>query len=92
MTAYEVHENSDYAMKTSDSRPPRFLKSALRRMYYPKYNSDVINSLAIVDETVINYELMAKLVEHICLINDEGAILIFLPGMMEITKMIEVRP
>ena len=89
LTGYKVQENSDYALKNSESRPARFSKSVLRRMYYPKYTSDVISSLAIVDESVINYELIAELVEHICLNNDEGAILIFLPGMMEITKTIE---
>lgn len=89
LTGYEVQENSDYALKTSESRPARFSKSALRKMYYPKYNSNTISSLAIVDESIINFELIAELVEHICLHNDEGAILVFLPGMGEITKMIE---
>lgn len=89
MTGYEVQENSDYALKTSESRPARFSKSALRKIYYPEYSSATISSLAIVDESVINYELIAELVEHICLHNDEGAILLFLPGMMEITKTIE---
>lgn len=88
MTGYEVQENSDYALKTSESRPARFSKSALRKMY-SKYNSLTISSLAIVDESIINYELIAELVEHICLNNDEGAILLFLPGLGEITKTIE---
>lgn len=89
LTGYEVQEDSDYALKNKDSRPGQFSKSALRKMYYPKYNSTTISSLATVDETVINYELIAELVEHICLHNDEGAILLFLPGMGEITKTIE---
>ena len=89
LTGYEVQENSDYALKTSESRSARLSKSALRKMYYPKYSSSTISSLAIVNENVINYDLIAKLVEHICLNNDEGAILIFLPGMAEITKTIE---
>lgn len=85
-----MQEHSEYALKTSESSPAsRFSKSTLRRMYYPKYNSSVISSLAIVDESKINYHLIAELVEHITLNNDDGAILIFLPGLMEITKAIE---
>ena len=56
---------------------------------YPKYNKEVLSSLAIVDENVINYELVAELVEHIVLNEKEGAILIFMPGLQEITKTIE---
>lgn len=89
MTGYEVQEDSDFALKTRESHPARFSKSALRKMYYPKYSSATISSLAVVDESVINYELIAELVERICLNNDEGAILIFLPGIGEITKAIE---
>ena len=89
MTGYEVPEDSDYALKVNESRPARFSKSALRKMYYPKYSLSTITSLSIVDESVINYELIAELLEHICLNNEEGAILIFLPGIGEITKAIE---
>jgi ATP-dependent RNA helicase DHX36 len=89
MTGYEVPEDSDYALKVNESRPARFSKSALRNMYYPKYSLSTIASLSIVNESVINYELIAELVEHICLNNEEGAILIFLPGIGEITKAIE---
>lgn len=89
LTGYVVQEGSDYAAKTSASRPARLSKSALQKKYDPKYTSSVINSLAIVDETIINFELIACLVENIAVSNAEGAILVFLPGMMEITKAIE---
>jgi HrpA-like RNA helicase len=89
MTGYEVQEHSDFALKTSESRPAKFSKSTLRKRYYSKYNPSVINSLSIIDESKINYELIAELVEHIALNNEQGAVLIFLPGMMEITKAIE---
>ena len=64
-------------------------KSKLRQLYHPKYPSSVISSLETVDETVINYELLAALLEHIGSGSEEGAILIFFPGMAEITKAIE---
>jgi ATP-dependent RNA helicase DHX36 len=90
LTEYEVKEDSDYAIKKNRSSiPGRLSKSALRKLYYPKYRSSVIQSLSIVDETVINYELLADLLEHICLNKDEGAILVFLPGMMEIQNAMD---
>lgn len=89
LTGYEVPPRSDYVLKTSPNKPPRYTKAKLQQMYHPKYPTSVISSLAIVDETVINYELLAKLLEHIALSNDEGAILVFMPGMAEITKAVE---
>jgi ATP-dependent RNA helicase DHX29 len=88
LTGYKVQENSDYALKTSDSRPVRFSKSDLRKLY-PKHSKDTINSLSIADETIINYALLAELLEHICLNTEEGAILVFMSGMMEIQKAVE---
>jgi HrpA-like RNA helicase len=89
-TGYEVKEHSDYVVKKSSSSTNRLTKSALRKMYFPKgYDTKVIHSLSIVDEAVINYELLADLLEHISLNKDEGAILVFLPGMAEIAKAID---
>jgi ATP-dependent RNA helicase DHX29 len=76
-------------LKISESRPPRHSKSAMRKMYYPKYSKETIHSLSIVDESLINYELLADLLEHITVKNEEGAILVFMPGMMEIQKAVE---
>ena len=91
LTGHEIQEGSDYAVKGSAvDNTGRPSKSALRKMYYPRgYDSKVIHSLSIVDESVINYELLADLLEHITENEDEGAILVFLPGMMEITKCID---
>lgn len=79
LTGYEVQEDSDYALK--ENTPRKFSKSALRKMYYPKYTTRVIHSLSIVNENVINYELLASLLEHIATNEEEGAILVFMPGM-----------
>lgn len=90
MTKYEVKEGSDYALKPSQANQTgRLSKSTLRKLYYPRYDSKVIHSLSVVDETVINYELLANLLEYITESQDEGAILVFMPGMMEITKAID---
>ena len=89
-TGYEIQEGSEYAVKSSNrSSSGRPSKSALRKLYYPKYDSKVIHSLSLADENVINYELLADLIEHIVLTTEDGAILVFMPGMMEITKAID---
>ena len=75
---YEVEEGSDYALK--ENAPRKFSKSALRKLYYPRYSTNVIHSLSIIDENVINYELLAALLEKIATNEDEGAILVFMPG------------
>jgi len=87
-TGYEVQEGSDYAIQKKKNATPVRSKSALKKLL-PGYKSNVINSLAIVDEEVINYELIAELLEYITLNHEEGAILVFLPGMQEITKLID---
>ena len=89
LTGYKVEEHSDFALKRNDSKPPKISKSVLRTRYFPRYSKETIESLFLVDETIINYELLAALLEHISLNQDDGAILVFMPGMMEITKAIE---
>jgi HrpA-like RNA helicase len=89
-TGYLLKEGSEYAIKTSANKTNagRPSKSTLRKRY-PNYDKEVIHSLSIVDETVVNYELLADLVEHIILTTDGGAVLVFMSGMMEITKAID---
>ena len=72
LTGYQVEEGGDFALKVSENKQPKFSKSALRRLYYPKYSKETIHSLSIVDETVINYELLASLLEYISLNQAEG--------------------
>ena len=74
---YEIDEESDCALKENARK---FSKSALRKMYYPRYSTKVIHSLSIIDESNINYELLAALIEKIATNEDEGAILVFMPG------------
>jgi ATP-dependent RNA helicase DHX29 len=89
LTGYKIEEGSDYALKTKDSTSPKISKSALRRLYHPKYSKETIHSLSIVDENKINYELLAELLEQISSKQGEGAILVFCPGFQEIQKTIE---
>lgn len=82
-TGYTVMEGSDYALKGDKKIMSR---SAVKKLY-PKFDRNVHESLAIVDESIINYELLSSLIEHITLNHDEGAILVFVSGFMEITKV-----
>ena len=89
VTGYAVQEGSDYALRgTAGDMSGRLSKSALKKRYYPKYDSTTIHSLSIVDESIINYELLAALIEHLTLNGEDGAILVFLPGIAEITNAI----
>lgn len=89
LTKYQVKEGSDYALKKRDSTSPKISNAALRSLYHPKYSKETIHSLSIVNENVINYELLAELLEQISLNQGEGAILVFCPGFQEIQKTIE---
>ena len=56
---------------------------------YPGLSDSTWRSLAIHDEDVINYDLLVATVEYICDTCDDGAILVFMTGMMEITTLYE---
>lgn len=82
MTGHHVEEGGDFALPTNDKRPPPISKSSLRKLYYPKYSKETIHSLSIIDEEKINYPLLADLLEHISTTQEEGAILVFMPGTL----------
>lgn len=53
---------------------------------YPRF---VHTNIGRVDETAIDFELLDDLIRHIDVTEDEGAILVFLPGMMEIMSLVD---
>ncbi|KAG5188233.1 hypothetical protein JKP88DRAFT_267647 [Tribonema minus] len=55
----------------------------------PGYSRGTVENLAVIDESVICYEVIALLLEYICKNFDQGAVLVFMPGLAEITKMLE---
>lgn len=83
VTGHLVLQGSDCAKKASPrgkSDEEHLSKTAIKRLY-PGYSKNVIDSLAVVDESVTNYELIADLLQYICTTQEEGAILVFLSGM-----------
>ena len=53
------------------------------------YGENVVRALRNLEQGLINYELMTRLIEHICASMGPGAILVFMPGLAEITKLYE---
>ncbi|KAJ8032843.1 ATP-dependent RNA helicase DHX36 [Holothuria leucospilota] len=51
------------------------------------YPEDVVNSLATMDHDNFDLDLGAELIRYICLKKPQGAILMFLPGWDQISKM-----
>jgi ATP-dependent RNA helicase DHX57 len=63
----------------------RFLQDLRRRGYVDA----TLDALRVLDQSVINYELIAALIKHVCVNMDPGAILVFMPGLAEITRLHE---
>ncbi|XP_071450154.1 ATP-dependent DNA/RNA helicase DHX36-like [Hetaerina americana] len=55
--------------------------------YEGKYSKNVLDSLAIPESEELNIELIALLIQYICLNDGDGAILVFLPGWAEISNL-----
>ncbi|XP_003486528.1 ATP-dependent DNA/RNA helicase DHX36 isoform X1 [Bombus impatiens] len=52
-----------------------------------KYSKEVIEQLRNPNSEKLSLDLIEQLVRYICKTNDPGAILVFLPGMMDIIKL-----
>ncbi|GAB4817860.1 hypothetical protein N2152v2_004906 [Parachlorella kessleri] len=57
--------------------------------HYDRYSAHTRRNLARLDEDRIDYDLLEDLVAHIDSEKEEGAVLVFLPGMGEITALHE---
>lgn len=87
-TDHDLRE--DFMVKNKEEFNQSHLsRTALRRLYLPKYSLKVIQTMSLVDEALINYPLLVELLEHICLNKEDGAILVFMPGLAEIAKAID---
>ena len=59
-----------------------------RRYPAQKYSESTLQSLMCVDESKINYDLIQDLLRNLSVtLPSEGSILIFMPGLMEITRL-----
>ncbi|XP_041377673.1 ATP-dependent DNA/RNA helicase DHX36-like isoform X2 [Gigantopelta aegis] len=51
------------------------------------YSDSTIRALQVMDFSKVDLDLIAALIRHICLKDGEGAILVFVPGWAEISKL-----
>jgi len=87
----DVLEFTEYTLPNGhdcvDKKPSEDLSYYKKR--FPKSSDRVVKNLHKMDESIINYDLIALTLEYINANMEDGAILVFLPGLMEITKTVE---
>ncbi|KAH3760414.1 Ubiquitin-associated/translation elongation factor EF1B, N-terminal, eukaryote [Pelomyxa schiedti] len=99
MTHYVIEEESPYAKRKKPDRyeesldDSEFVKhieeEALSlQKYYPGYSPATVASLGIINESKINPDLIVGLLQVVDSMGD-GAVLVFLPGMAEISTVFE---
>ncbi|KAK2531060.1 Dhx36 [Columba livia] len=77
------------------SRPEKEEKEALYRERWPeylrqlrgRYSAGTIDALEMMDDDKVDLDLIAALIRHIVLEEEEGAILVFLPGWDNISTL-----
>ncbi|KAI9144958.1 P-loop containing nucleoside triphosphate hydrolase protein, partial [Paraphysoderma sedebokerense] len=104
MTSYMLEEDSEYSRRIQRSTYQQQLElEEDETATYPEdqapllsdYSKSTQKMLRRMDPFKINYDLIAHLLENICVMKEEyrrvnGAILIFLPGLMEIRRCLEI--
>ncbi len=80
--------------KATSNAVKGFADLTAKRAQLPGYSDRTLANIEIVDEEKINYELIGELIAHIdqehgAKDQGAGAILVFLPGLMEITRLYE---
>uniref|UniRef100_S4RGX7 RNA helicase n=1 Tax=Petromyzon marinus TaxID=7757 RepID=S4RGX7_PETMA len=65
-----------------EQRWPEYLDSL-----HGKYSMSTVQALEMIDDELIDADLIAALIRHIVLHAEDGAILVFLPGWADISKL-----
>lgn len=80
----------EHCKYTLDARSP-YATGGRKFKLYEGYSVQTSNVMAILNRKKINYELIWKMVDHVFekYANVEGGILVFLPGMAEISQFID---
>ena len=82
MTDYALPQRSMYALRFQKGQHPRNL-----RTQYPRHSESTVDVLERMNAEVVNNDLIELLISHITTNTVDGAILVFLPGMLEIKKL-----
>ncbi|NWZ34265.1 DHX36 helicase, partial [Brachypodius atriceps] len=80
------------------SRPEKEEKEEIYRQQWPeylrqlqgRYSASTINALEMMDDDKVDLDLIAALIRHIVLEEEDGAILVFLPGWDNISTLHEI--
>ncbi|NWV60216.1 DHX36 helicase, partial [Malurus elegans] len=80
------------------SRPEKEEKEEIYRQQWPgylrhlqgRYSDSTINALEMMDDDKVDLDLVAALIRHIVLKEEDGAILVFLPGWDNISTLHEL--
>ncbi|NXI19771.1 DHX36 helicase, partial [Irena cyanogastra] len=80
------------------SRPEKEEKEEIYRQQWPgylrqlqgRYSASTINALEMMDDDKVDLDLVAALIRHIVLEEEDGAILVFLPGWDNISTLHEL--
>ncbi|NXD25237.1 DHX36 helicase, partial [Spelaeornis formosus] len=80
------------------SRPEKEEKEEIYRQQWPgylrqlqgRYSASTVDALEMMDDEKVDLELVAALIRHIVLEEEDGAILVFLPGWDNISTLHEI--
>jgi ATP-dependent RNA helicase DHX29 len=101
MTGYRLYSDSPYVIKTtqltsmmqkisfSDKRGRKQNLNVSWNEEMEPVDDTVEGTLSRMDPDRIDFDLIAKLIRHICQTSREGSILVFLPGVYEIKRAME---
>ncbi|NXR59779.1 DHX36 helicase, partial [Rhadina sibilatrix] len=96
-TDRRVHWRKGF-MQGHVSRPEKEKKEEIYRQQWPgylrqlqgRYSASTIDALEMMDDEKVDLDLIAALIRHIVLEEEDGAILVFLPGWDNISTLHEI--
>lgn len=98
LTGYKLQEDSPYARRNLSDKPIQLEgdeddedeETSSASTVPTHYSPETADTLLHLNEHVVNHELIIRLLECLCLegvLGDNGAILVFLPGMADIRRI-----
>ncbi|CAG9466338.1 unnamed protein product [Pedinophyceae sp. YPF-701] len=88
MLQYRPSPGSDWCRKTGKPDPAE--QQAYQKLASQGYGKDTIDAINLLEQSVLNYELMLAVLKNIVKSPRPGAVLVFLPGLMEISKLYDL--
>eukprot|EP00873_Tetraselmis_striata_P014025 jgi/Tetstr1/434289/TSEL_023396.t1 len=86
LTAYALPPGSEFQRQRAPAQNTEEM-AAIAKLLQQGYSANTVATLRRMDPDKINYELLTAVVAWICKSGGPGAVLIFMPGLMEITAL-----